>query len=97
MNNRGDEESDKGEDIMKKKTIIIGLPSGLEAEPVAMLVQIACDYESVIHIESRGRQMNAKSIMGMMTLGLGSGEAITVIAEGPDEDAAVCEIEQYLS
>lgn len=96
VNNRGNEESDKGEGIMKKKTVIIGLPSGMEAEPVAMLVQIACDYESVIHIESRGRRMNAKSIMGMMTLGLGRGEEITVIAEGPDEEAAVREIEQYL-
>ncbi len=81
---------------MMKKTIQIGLASGLEARPVAMLVQIASQYESVIYVETLRSHVNAKSIMGMMTLGMGAGEEITVTAEGSDEAAAVEEIEKYL-
>lgn len=82
---------------MTKKTIRIELASGLEARPVAMLVQIASQYESSIYVENEGARFNAKSIMGMMTLGLASGEEITVSADGKDEEAAVREIEKYLS
>ncbi|MCI8659240.1 MAG: HPr family phosphocarrier protein [Lachnospiraceae bacterium] len=81
---------------MLKKTITIGLSSGLEARPVAMLVQIASQYESVIYVESQNARVNAKSIMGMMTLGMGSGEEITVSVEGADELAAMEGIENYL-
>ena len=58
---------------MTKKEITIQIPSGLAARPVAMLVQVASQYASEIHVESEGRTVNAKSIMGMMTLGLSSG------------------------
>ncbi|MGN0158959.1 MAG: HPr family phosphocarrier protein [Brotaphodocola sp.] len=81
---------------MLKKTITIGLSSGLEARPVAMLVQIASQYESMIYVESQNARVNAKSIMGMMTLGMGSGENITISADGADESAAMDEIERYL-
>ena len=82
---------------MTKKTIRIELASGLEARPVAMVVQIASQYESSIYVENEGARFNAKSIMGMMTLGLASGEEITVSADGRDEEAAISEIEKYLS
>lgn len=81
---------------MLKKTITIGLSSGLEARPVAMLVQIASQYESMIYVESQNARVNAKSIMGMMTLGMGAGEDITISADGADESAAMDEIERYL-
>ena len=81
---------------MLKKTITIGLSSGLEARPVAMLVQIASQYESVIYVERQNTRVNAKSIMGMMTLGMGTGEQITVSADGADEMAAMEGIERYL-
>lgn len=81
---------------MLKKTITIGLSSGLEARPVAMLVQIASQYESMIYVESQNARVNAKSIMGMMTLGMGAGEDITISADGADESAAMDEIEKYL-
>ena len=81
---------------MIRKTINIGIQTGLDARPTAMLVQIASQYESAIHIISRESKYNAKSIMGMMTLGLKSGEEITVTAEGNDEAAAVENIEKYL-
>ena len=61
---------------MTKRSIRINLESGLEARPVALLVQEASKYESTIYIQSGERRVNAKSIMGMMTLGLDSGEEI---------------------
>ena len=79
---------------MVKKAITIGLASGLEARPVAMLVQIA---SSLIYVESENARVNAKSIMGMMTLGLDVGETVVVSADGSDEEKAIAEIEQYLS
>ncbi len=82
---------------MVKKAITIGLASGLEARPVAMLVQIASQYDSLIYVESENARVNAKSIMGMMTLGLDAGEEITLSANGEDEEAAMSSIEQYLS
>ena len=82
---------------MIKKSITIQIPSGLEARPVALLVQVASQYVSQIHVEVEGKRVNAKSIMGMMTLGLESGEQITVEANGVDEEVAVQEIEKYLT
>jgi len=82
---------------MKKKTVEIKLRNGLEARPIAMLVQVASRYDSKIYLESCGKKVNAKSIMGMMSLGLDAGEQVTVVADGTDEDAAVDNIEKYLN
>ena len=81
---------------MITKSIEIKLPRGLEARPVAELVQLASKYESTVHIEAQSKKVNAKSIMGMMTLSLSSGEAVTVMAEGSDEESAVAEMESFL-
>lgn len=82
---------------MIEKSIKIQLNGGLEARPVAMLVQVASQHESSVYIMSEGRKVNAKSIMGMMSLALGTGESVTVIADGKDEQEAVQNIEEYLS
>lgn len=82
---------------MIKKQITIQLASGLEARPAAQLVQVASQYASKIYLENGDKKVNAKSIMGMMTLGLSSGESLTVSAEGEDEQAAMADIEKYLS
>ncbi|RDU22716.1 HPr family phosphocarrier protein [Anaerosacchariphilus polymeriproducens] len=82
---------------MIKQPVTIQLVSGLEARPVAMLVQVASQFESSVYFEVAGKRINAKSIMGMMTLGLSSGEQIMVEADGVDEEKAVKEIESYLS
>lgn len=82
---------------MIQKSIRIKLETGLEARPVAMLVQVASQFESTVYINSENRKVNAKSIMGMMSMGLESGAEVTVIAEGSDEEAAVAEIEKFLS
>lgn len=82
---------------MIQKSIQIKLETGLEARPVAMLVQVASQFESTVYINSENRKVNAKSIMGMMSMGLESGAEVTVIAEGSDEEVAVSEIEKFLS
>lgn len=81
---------------MKQQAVTIRLEQGLEARPVAMLVQVASRHSSSVYLEADGRKVNAKSIMGMMSLGLDSGEMVTVIADGPDEDAAVADMTDYL-
>ena len=81
---------------MITKSIEIRLPRGLEARPVAELVQLASKYDSIVHIEAQSKKVNAKSIMGMMTLNLASGEEVTVIAEGSDEESAVADLEKFL-
>ena len=82
---------------MLEKSMKIQLKNGLEARPVAVLVQVASQHESSVYIESAGKKVNAKSIMGMMSLGLDSGAEITVVAAGKDEEEAVLSIEKFLS
>ena len=79
---------------MIEKSITIQLSGGLEARPIAMLVQVASQHESSVYIETGDKKVNAKSIMGMMSLALGSGEAVKVIADGSDENAAMNIVEQ---
>ena len=62
-----------------------------------MLVQVASQYDSKIYLEADSKRVNAKSIMGMMSLGLCAGEELTVTAEGADEQTAVDNIEKFLS
>ena len=82
---------------MTKRTVTIELASGLEARPIAMLVQLASSYESKIYVESDNKKVNAKSIMGMMTLDLPVGEQVIITADGEDEEKAINDIEKYLS
>ena len=82
---------------MIEKSIKIQLNGGLEARPVAMLVRVASQHESSVYIMSEGRKVNAKSIMGMMSLALDTGESVTVSADGKDEQQAIQSIEEYLS
>lgn len=82
---------------MISRTDTVCIDTGLEARPVAILVQIAGKFDSNIYFESNGRRVNGKSIMGMMTLGLDYGDEITIVADGRDEEAAVEEIGNYLA
>lgn len=82
---------------MITKKIQIQLQNGLEARPVAVLVQVASQYNSSIYVECDDRKVNAKSIMGMMTLGLTAGEEVVVSANGDDEQIAMDDIVKYLS
>lgn len=81
---------------MIRKPVTINLSTGLEARPVAQLVQVASQYNSEVYVEIGRKKVNAKSIMGMMTLGIDAGEEITLSANGEDEEAAMNSIVNYL-
>ena len=82
---------------MIKKPITIQIATGLEARPDAVLVQTASQFDSDIYFEIDNKRVNAKSIMGMMTLGINAGEEVIVSADGKDEQDAIASIEKYLS
>lgn len=82
---------------MIQKDIKIKLSGGLEARPIAVLVQVASQYDSTVYLQIDNKKVNAKSIMGMMSLGLNTGEEVTVLIDGADEQEALENIEKYLS
>ncbi len=81
---------------MMSETVKVNLAADAEARPVAVLVQKASQYESKVYIQSGDKKINAKSIMGMMSLGLTQDAEVTVFAEGDDAQAAVSELVAYL-
>lgn len=81
---------------MVSKTIKVNLAADAEARPVAVLVQKASQFDSKVYIQSGDRKINAKSIMGMMSLGLAQNEEVIVFAEGTDEAEAVDNLTDYL-
>lgn len=83
---------------MIKKTVKVQLDAGLDFRPVAMLVQIANQYNSEIYLQNDKNKFkfNAKSIMGVMTLCTANCEEIEVVATGEDAEEAVEHITRYL-
>ncbi len=81
---------------MIRKAVTINC-EGLEARPIAMLVQKASQFASTVHIEVGTKKVNAKSIMGMMSLSVCGGDEIVVVTNGADEEDAANEIESYLN
>ena len=74
---------------MVREQVIVNLKTGLQARPAAFFVQEANRYASEIFVEKDNKKVNAKSIMGIMSLAVGSGSTITISAEGPDASEAV--------
>ena len=70
---------------MITKRMEIKIPTGLDPSTIALFIQTASQYDSRVYVEVEDKKVNAKSIMGMMTLGLAAGEEITVSAAGADE------------
>ncbi len=68
----------------------------MEASPAAMLVQLASKFDSSVYVDQAEKRTNAKSIMGVMILNFNAGTRATVTVDGPDEAAALAEIEQFL-
>jgi len=81
---------------MKKREIIVGTVSESDTHFLAEAVQTASRYKSTLHISVRNAQVNLKSIMGMMTLGLIKGDTAVIEAEGIDEDEAIEGISAFL-
>ena len=81
---------------MTSKSVVIDVKNSGDASPVAKCVQVANKYESKIYIECDTKKVNAKSIMGMMALGIVPGKEITILAEGNDEERAIEDIADFL-
>lgn len=81
---------------MIMKEMKVEIKDGLNVGTVALFIQEASQFDSAIYLEYGDKKVNAKSIMGMMTLNIASGEEISVSADGKDENAAISSIEKYL-
>ena len=71
--------------------------ASLEARPAAMFVQAASQFASSIYLRMDNRTINAKSIMGVISLGVLDNQHVTIVAEGQDEEQAVDKLEKFLS
>lgn len=80
-----------------KKSVTVRLQAGLEARPIALLVQKANQFTSSVYLEIGEKHINAKSIMGVMSLALINGVEVVIHAEGPDEAEAIAELEAFLT
>ena len=74
---------------MKKQEFNITAETGIHARPATLLVQSASKFNSDINLEYKGKSVNLKSIMGVMSLGVGQGSDVTISAEGADEKEAM--------
>ncbi len=74
---------------MISRDIVITNSSGLHARPATFFIQKANSYKSSIWIEKEDRKVNAKSLLGVLSLGIAKDMTITLIADGQDENAAI--------
>lgn len=80
---------------MIAKEVTIFSKTGLESKMAARLIQKASSYEANIWIQKNERKANAKSLLGLLSLGISPGDKITIIAEGRDEATALHELEEF--
>lgn len=85
------------EDVMIEKTVVVSMMGEAEERPVAVLVQIASQYDSKVYLVTGDKRINAKSIMGMMSMNFENGSELTIVADGADEEAAVNALSEYLT
>ncbi len=82
---------------MITKNVVINNQVGLHARPATFFIQKANEYKCSIWIEYEERRVNAKSLLGVLSLGIVKGTEITLIADGSDEEAAVQALSNLIS
>ncbi|CAI8910400.1 MULTISPECIES: HPr family phosphocarrier protein [Brevibacillus] len=82
---------------MVQQQVVVQLKTGLQARPAAFFVQEANRFASEVFVEKGTKKVNAKSIMGIMSLAISSGTEITILAEGPDASQAVTSLTNLVS
>ncbi len=82
---------------MIRNQITIARTSKMDATPAALLVQTASKFDARVYVEQTDKLINAKSIMGVMTLRIIDGEVVTIVADGSDEEAASREVQNLLT
>jgi len=80
-----------------RETVVVKLKTGLQARPAALFVQEANRYAADVFVEVKDKRVNAKSIMGIMSLAIRPGTEITLIAEGSDAEQAVSSLKALVS
>lgn len=81
---------------MVEQQVEVKLKTGLQARPAALFVQEANRFSSEIFLEKDSKRVNAKSIMGLMSLAVSSGTVISIIANGADEQEAVAALTDFI-
>lgn len=81
---------------MEKREFHVVADTGIHARPATLLVQTASKFNSDINLEYKGKSVNLKSIMGVMSLGVGQGADVVITAEGADEAEAIVRIEETM-
>lgn len=81
---------------MSRKEVTVSNVSQKHDNPIAELVQVACQFDSDIILESDNRRINAKSIMGIMAFNPSKGMTVNIVADGSDEKEALLAMEQFL-
>lgn len=82
---------------MYMKEVVVQNQVGLHARPATFFIQKANEFKSSIWVESEDRKVNAKSLLGVLSLGITKGLTITIIADGPDEEDAVNNLVDLIS
>ena len=82
---------------MYMKEVVVQNQVGLHARQATFFIQKANEFKSSIWVESEDRKVNAKSLLGVLSLGITKGLTITIIAEGPDEEDAVNNLVDLIS
>lgn len=82
---------------MYMKEVVVQNQLGLHARPATFFIQKANEYKSSIWVEKDSRRVNAKSLLGVLSLGITQGLSITIVAEGSDEEQAVTDLVELIS
>ncbi len=81
---------------MTQFTYVIKDEQGMHARPAGLLVKQAGKYASSIKISANGKEVDAKRIFGIMSLGIKQGQEVTIIVDGDDEAVAAAELEAFM-
>ena len=82
---------------MISKEVVISNQVGLHARPATFFIQKANEYKASIWVEKDDRRVNAKSLLGVLSLGIVKGTGITIIADGADEEEAVAALSALIA
>ena len=82
---------------MSSKEVVVSDVSREHENPIAELVQVACQFDSNIVLENDNRKINAKSIMGIMAFNPTRGMTVNIVADGSDEQEALVAMEKFLA
>lgn len=82
---------------MLSKTIVVQNQVGLHARPATFFIQKSNEFKSSIWVEKGERRVNAKSLLGVLSLGITKGMEITIVTDGTDEQEAIDALERLIN